>query len=221
MMSLAASAGIDVPEIRLVHRDELDGLPPDVWPAREEWAYAVRRFDRTGDREPVHIEDLAQVRNIYPEDKYAGNYETVAALVYRGHDLAALREFARRLAFTVLISNGDAHLKNWSLIYPDRRVPRLAPVYDLVSTACYVGDGEQLGLKFGGTRRFHEIGIRTFERLERRLGVPTAGLADHVREVVAQVNEHWPAHRHSLAASPAVLGTVDDSIVARSSSLLS
>ena len=36
MMSLAASVGIAVPPVRLVHRDELDGLPPDVWPSREE-----------------------------------------------------------------------------------------------------------------------------------------------------------------------------------------
>ncbi|MGQ0778449.1 MAG: HipA domain-containing protein [Pseudonocardiales bacterium] len=149
--ALSASAGITAPPVRLVHRDELDGLPPNVWPSREEWAYAVRRFDRTDDREPVHIEDLAQVRNVYPDYKYRGNYETVAALVYRGRDIAALREFARRLAFTVLISNGDAHLKNWSLIYPDGRIPRLAPAYDLVSTAFYLGNDEQLGLKFGGT----------------------------------------------------------------------
>lgn len=120
MMSLSASAGITVPPVRLVHRDELDGLPPNVWPGREEWAFAVRRFDRTDAREPVHIEDLAQVRNVYPDNKYQGNYETVAALVYRGRDISGLREFARRLAFTVLISNGDAHLKNWSLIYPRR-----------------------------------------------------------------------------------------------------
>jgi len=76
----------------------------------------------------VHIEDLAQVRNVYPENKYLGNYETVAALAYRGHDLNSLREFARRLAFTILIANDDAHLKNWSLIYTDPRVPCLAPV---------------------------------------------------------------------------------------------
>ena len=78
MMSLAASVGIAVPPVRLVHRDELDGLPPDVWTSREEWAYAIRRFDRDAHRDSVHIEDLAQVRNVYPEDKYLGNYETVA-----------------------------------------------------------------------------------------------------------------------------------------------
>jgi serine/threonine-protein kinase HipA len=40
----------------------------------EEWAYAVRRFDRAEGRVAVHIEDLAQVTNVYPEEKYRGNY---------------------------------------------------------------------------------------------------------------------------------------------------
>ena len=41
MMSLAAAAGIDVPEIRLVHRDEIQGLPSNVWPGTEKWAFAM------------------------------------------------------------------------------------------------------------------------------------------------------------------------------------
>jgi len=220
MMSLAASAGITVPPVRLVHRDELDGLPPNVWPGREEWAYAVRRFDRTDDREPVHIEDLAQVRNVYPDNKYRGNYETVAALVYRGHDITALREFARRLAFTVLISNGDAHLKNWSLIYPDGRIPQLAPAYDLESTAFYLVAGEQLGLKFSGMRRLDRISASTFERLERRLGAPTAELAGCVAELIEQTTKHWPEHREKLVANPALTASVEASIVAHSRSML-
>jgi serine/threonine-protein kinase HipA len=131
-----------------------------------------------------------------------------------------LQEFARRLTFTVLISNGDAHLKNWSLIYPDRRIPRLAPAYDLVSTAFYLGDGEQLGLKFGGTRRFGRITVSTFDRLENRLGASPANLADCVAQLVARVNEYWPAHEDKLTANPALLASVHDSIVARSRSVL-
>jgi len=112
---------------------------------------------------------------VYPEAKYQGTFETVAAIAYRGHDLRSLREFTRRLAFSVLVGNGDAHLKNWSLIYPDKRVPTLAPAYDIVSTPFYreSGDGhEDLGLKFAGTRRFDHVGPESFARLERRLGQP-------------------------------------------------
>lgn len=220
MMSLAASAGVEVPPVRLVHRDELDGLPPDVWTSREEWAYAIRRFDRDAHRDSVHIEDLAQVRHVYPEDKYCGNYETVAALAYRGRDLDGLREFARRLAFTVLIANGDAHLKNWSLIYTDPRVPGLAPAYDMVSTAYYVGERETLGLKFGGTRRFDKVSLWTFERLQERLRAPQAELAGCVAELINQVMLHWPEHRDHLAVNPELASSIESRIAAGRRSLL-
>ncbi|MGH3697748.1 MAG: type II toxin-antitoxin system HipA family toxin [Pseudonocardiaceae bacterium] len=213
MMSLASAIGIDVPEVRLVHRDMLDGLPPGVWPDNEEWAYAIRRFDRDDDRNLVHIEDLAQVRNFYPESKYNGNFETVAALVYRGRDLAALHEFARRLTFTILISNGDAHLKNWSLIYPDRRIPVLSPAYDLVCTAVYRNDEpEDLGLKFGGTRRFARINTQTFTRLEERLRAQGAQLAGIVAETVEQTRAHWPRCSALLNGNQRLQDTVHNSI---------
>jgi serine/threonine-protein kinase HipA len=49
-------------------------------------------------------------------------------------------EYTRRLVFSALIGNGDMHLKNWSLVYPDQRTPALAPAYDLVSTIPYMRD---------------------------------------------------------------------------------
>jgi serine/threonine-protein kinase HipA len=59
MMTLAGAVGIEVPEIRLVHRDEFVGLPERVW-SRQDYALAVRRFDRGPGREGIHIEDMAQ-----------------------------------------------------------------------------------------------------------------------------------------------------------------
>ncbi len=67
---------------------------------------------------------------------------------------------ARRLAFSLLIGNGDAHLKNWSLIYRDRRNPTLSPAYDFVSTAAYgtrSGQADDLGLRFDRTRRLPRL----------------------------------------------------------------
>jgi serine/threonine-protein kinase HipA len=193
-----------------MHRDELDGLPDRMWPNEEQWAYAVRRFDRSHDerRSPVHIEDFAQVRDKYPQDKYQSTFETVAAICYRGHDLDSLREAARRIAFSVVVGNGDAHLKNWSLIYPDRRVPSLSPAYDLVSTVPYAPDDEpeDLGLEFGGTKSFERVRLAAFDRLEaalgRRFGTTGAHLRDQAARTVEQVRAHWPRYEEHLAASP-------------------
>lgn len=212
MMSLAGASGLDVPEVRLLHRDELDGLPSRMWPNSEQWAYAVRRFDRTPDehRSPIHIEDFAQVRDVYPQDKYQSTFETVAAIAYRGHDRQSLREAARRIAFSMVVGNGDAHLKNWSLLYSDRRVPALSPAYDLVSTAPYApsDEPEDLGLKFGGSKVFERVRLTAFNRLEgaldHRFGTTDAHLRDEAEETVKQVRAHWAQYEGLLADSPAL-----------------
>lgn len=228
MMSLARSTGIEVPEIRLVHRDELEGLPSRMWPNTEEWAYAVRRFDRRMDesRSAVHIEDFAQVRDKYPQAKYEGTFETVAALAYRGRDLRALREVARRLAFSVMIGNGDAHLKNWSLIYPDRRIPTLSPAYDLVSTTQYrdaADDMEDLGLRFCGTKNFEAVRYSSFTqletRLDRRFGKIGGGLEDVAAQTARAVVDAWPEHRDHLSGNRELVTGISDWITERFKSM--
>lgn len=223
MMTLARAVGIDVPEIMLVPRDHVDArLPASVWPEHEEFAYAIRRFDRDERRGRVHIEDLAQVRNVYPEQKYNGNFETVASLIYRGRDTESLLEFTRRLAFSVLIANGDAHLKNWSLIYRDGRVPSLAPAYDLMSTAYYfIGERvEDLGLKFGGSKEFHRVTLATFRRLQERLGVRDVDLAECAATTVERTLAEWPRHAHLLDSAPRLQEAVGQSISMRSKTMM-
>jgi serine/threonine-protein kinase HipA len=223
MMSLAGAVGIDVPEVRLVPRELVDErLPGGVWPEHEEFAYAVRRFDRDERRGLVHIEDLAQVRNVYPEHKYDGNYETVANLIYRGRDTESLLEFTRRLTFSVLIANGDYHLKNWSLIYPDGRVPRLSPAYDLVSTAHYLAADrpEDLGLKFGGSKDFHRVRLGTFGRLQERLGVRDVDLAEVAAITVERTVAEWPRHASLLDAAPRLQEAIDQSIGMRGKTIM-
>ncbi|GAB3553423.1 serine/threonine-protein kinase HipA [Actinopolyspora lacussalsi] len=222
MMRLGAEAGIDVPEVLLVQREEIAGLPSNAWKSGENLAYAVRRFDRDEQRRLVHIEDFAQLRNTYPRQKYEGSYETVAFLAYRYRDLEALREFARRVAFNALISNGDAHLKNWSLIYRNTRIPNLAPAYDLVATEYYKesGEYEDMALKFGKTRRFDRITLDTFERLQRRLQAPRAGLPEVVAETVEKVRREWPRLAPLLDPNPELRDSIDVSITRRSTTLL-
>lgn len=223
MMRLAAAVGIDVPEVMLVPRAKLDALPAHAWTSPEDHAYAVRRFDRDDQRRPIHIEDFAQVRNVFPNQKYEGNFETVASLAHRRRDVGALQEFARRMTFNILISNGDAHLKNWSLIYRDSRIPALAPAYDLVSTAHYTsyhGDGEDMGLKFGKTRNFERVTLAAFDRLQRKLGEPDAGLPEIAEETVGRVRAEWPAVREDLEDCPDLRESIDDSITRHSTTLL-
>src|SRR5690606_31827552 len=139
MMSLAARLGMDVPELQLLDSEAIGGLPEGIG-RRKGPALAIRRFDRA-EGGPVHIEEFAQVFGVWPDDKHKrASARNIAAVigVEAGDEAAA--EFIRRLVFNTLIGNADMHLKNWSLIYPDRRTAALAPAYDFVSTIPYIPD---------------------------------------------------------------------------------
>lgn len=224
MMTLASKVGIDVPEHRLVPLDQLSQLPGQiVRQTREGLAYAVRRFDRPGGRRLVHIEDLAQVLGKFTPQKYEGNFETVASIAYRGRDEQSLYEFVRRLTLNILITNGDAHLKNWSLIYLDKRAPRLSPAYDIVSTGFYREQAhgeEDLGLRFARTRRFEAVSLFAFERLEGKLGADGLDLAGCARETVELVQDAWPSVASLLDPNAPLRDSIDASIAARTRSLL-
>ena len=70
----------------------------------------------------MHIEDFAQVFGVYREDKYKkASMRNIAAVIAAEGSDEDIREFIRRQTFSTLIGNGDMHLKNWSLIYPDQR----------------------------------------------------------------------------------------------------
>ena len=99
-------------------------------------------------------------------------------------------EFLRRLVFGVLIGNADMHLKNWSLIYPDRRSAALAPAYDFVSTIAYLPD-DRLALTFVDSKQFSSITNDQFERFAAKARLPTKLTLDTVHETVARFAETW------------------------------
>src|SRR3546814_742650 len=147
---LARRLGIDIPDVDLVPIDSIAGLPEGIH-RYGATAFAIRRFDRSPDG-PVHIEDFAQVFGVYAEDKYENaSYRSILSVLAIESDEESAVQFIRRLTYSVLIGNGDMHLKNWSLIYPDRRRPILAPAYDLLSTLPYTAD-EEAALKFHRSR---------------------------------------------------------------------
>lgn len=193
MMTLARAVGIDVPDVRLVATKDIERLPQDL-PEAFGRSLAVRRFDRPSAGERVQIEDFAQVFGVYPENKYRNaSYGSIARVLWLETGEAGVTEYTRRLVFNVLIGNADAHLKNWSLIYPDRRTPMLAPAYDLVATIPYIA-GDRLALSLGGTKAFAEVNLERFRRLAEKAGLPVRLVMQTARETVAHVRDLWPTH---------------------------
>jgi len=197
-MRWAEASGITIPEIQLIPVAEISGLPPEAVTVAGQTALAVRRFDRPLADRRVHIEDFAQILGLYPEQKYASyNYETLANLVYKLAGESGLDEFIRRLVFVVASGNGDAHLKNWSLIYPDGVNARLSPAYDFVSTIQYQAD-DLLALNLARSKRWQDVTRESFLRLARKIGEDETRMADRLEHAREDIMAAWNASRGDL-----------------------
>jgi len=109
-------------------------------------------------------------------------------------------EFLRRIAFMILSGNADAHVKNWSLTYPDGRRPRLAPAYDLVATIAYPGVGAGLALRLGEGDPL-EITASDLVAFAETCGMDVDEASSVLREFVARARTEWDGVR-SLAEMP-------------------
>jgi len=190
MLALARAVGIEVPHTELIDIRDIRGLPADAG-AMEGKVLAVQRFDRGAKGEAVHMEDFAQVFGLYPDDKYHHpSYANIAAVLWAETGEAGTYEFFRRLVFSVLIGNGDMHLKNWSLLYPDRRTPVLSPAYDFVATFPYIPN-DSLALSFGGSRSLNEIGTDQVRRFADTARLPASPLWTIVTDIIDRTVAAW------------------------------
>jgi serine/threonine-protein kinase HipA len=190
-MTWAGRAGLRVAEHELMPLSRLHGVPEPLLDGLTGSAFVTRRYDRTESDRRIHQEDFAQVLDVYPEKKYdAANHETIANIIFRLTGVEGLHEYLRRLVFVVLSGNGDAHLKNWSLYYPNDTRAELSPAYDLVATVQYLSR-EKLALNLAKSKSFEDVSIASFQRLARKIGVDEAGIADLVRSSVATTLDAW------------------------------
>jgi serine/threonine-protein kinase HipA len=115
--------------------------------------YVVKRFDRRDDGSKLQQEDFQQL--LQTDDKYSGSYERIANFIKRHSDVPGLdlvRLFERALLFYVL-GNGDAHLKNFSLLRREDVGYQLSPAYDIVNSRLVLpGEKEDICLSLQGKR---------------------------------------------------------------------
>jgi len=198
-MRLAALAGIDIPEIKLIELNKLDNLPQINLPD-ESLAFAIKRFDRESNTR-IHMEDFAQVLVKYPHEKYnSANYEQIGKVIYNfsGDGLADAQQFARRLLVNILLANGDAHLKNWSLLYQDQLTPRLSPAYDIVTTSVYINDEAKYALNLGKTKEWFSVTEDNFQYWADKSGIPWRAIKPHIDDTMDKVRTLWPEALNNL-----------------------
>ena len=111
--------------------------------------YITKRFDYRADGSKIRQDDFASIagkteRNSGSDFKYSGSYEDIAKLLKQNVSAwqVEMAKYFTLVVFNYLFSNGDAHLKNFSLQETDGGDYVLTPAYDLLNTAIHVNDGD-------------------------------------------------------------------------------
>jgi len=208
MMTMARLVGIDIPAIQLIDVNSITNLPAGIDSLGGN-AFAIERFDRLSDGSKVHIEDFAQVFNVYPHNKYKkASFRDIAEVVGIESSDEDISELVRRLTFNSLIGNSDMHLKNWSMMYPDRHNAALAPAYDFVSTTPYIPD-DNAALTVSRTKRFDGFSEDELSHLSARARLPERMVIESARETVELFRQHWNSEKHNLPLTQEVVTAVE------------
>ncbi len=192
-MRLAADAGLDVAS-----------AAPRTIGNRE--FLLVERYDRSasadGGIRRIHQEDFCQALAVPPELKYAGEggptLEDCFGLL-RSVSLRPALDVLKLLdavIFNLIVGNADAHGKNFSVLYHDSG-PRLAPLYDLLSTVSYPDLSPRLAMRIGKRATLEELDAEAWATFASgaTLGLPL------VRRRVAEMTESVAAKAEEAAAT--------------------
>ena len=194
---LCKALGLQTADADIITRAQAD-LPEHV-PFDE--ILAVQRFDHLPDGSRIHMEEFNQALGYAPRHKYGKGLQQDWPTMLRVLDRLSpqpvhdTREFLARTVAAILMGNTDAHLKNWALIYPDGRQPRLAPVYDCVCVASFF---EGTSPQQYAVNKAIDVAMRALSWDDMEALIKSAGLlraSRHVallKDVVAQAKADWP-----------------------------
>jgi serine/threonine-protein kinase HipA len=193
-LSIAKNAGLEVPEF---------------WLSEDQKRLVVERFDRR-DGAVLGFEDMVSLQGKQNADKYDGSIESVAKAIRlnasAAHVQSSLAALFASVALSVMLRNGDAHLKNFGLLYtsPTSSDCRLSPVYDIVTTTLYL-PRDRMALSLARERGWptDEILLK-FARYVCAVSSPDAALA-RIAEAITdyaptQAEPTW--HRQKQALAP-------------------
>ena len=142
----------------------------------------LTRFDLKPDNAGYYgFEDFCVLNGFAAEQKYDASYESICkrikTFVSPEHIPAALQQFFKTLVLSCIVKNGDAHLKNFGVLYDHSEgVVSLAPCYDVVCTTAY-HPADSLALLLGGSKRWPQ----------QKMLVKFAGLHCNIPEARAKI----------------------------------
>jgi serine/threonine-protein kinase HipA len=189
-LRVAERCGLEVPYFQLAQ----DGA-----------ALVIDRFDLRADGTYRGFEDFCVLNAKRTDQKYSGSYETSILKRFEenansAHVHADLEKLFTLIALNCALRNGDAHLKNFGIVYDNvLGEARLAPVYDLVTTAAYMPK-DSMALTLSGSTRWpamkmlQQIGESRASCTPARVRQIFAKIADAISETTTEVRAYIKDH---------------------------
>jgi len=182
-MNLAAKVGLPVPVANIV---SIGNQP----------VYMVERYDRkhagTGMIERLHQEDFCQALGIAPEMKYekegGPGFQDCFQLVeeWSSEPLLDIQLLLNWSLFNFIVGNADAHGKNLSFLYRDG-VVRLAPFYDIISTAVYERINNKFAMKMGGQSDPRYLQSSDLKHFADEIGIDIRMVKSSLKQMIQRV----------------------------------
>lgn len=166
--------------------------------------FIMRRFDVALDNEAIGFEDMCSLQALGTARKYSSSYERVAKSISNfvsGDRLMEAREqFFATLVLSVMVRNGDAHLKNYGVLYntPQSDV-WLAPVYDVVTTTVYIKN-DVPALTLAGTKKWwtrkmmEQFAVAHLSLSKAKIAAVFSRMAEAVTETRAKIPDYITHH---------------------------
>lgn len=196
--------------MRLAAAVGLDAAPVELRTAEGRPFLLVGRYDRRRDESGIvrrlHQEDFCQALGVPPETKYASEggptFKECFDLVRRvsarpAVDVLKLLDAA---IFNLIVGNADAHGKNFSILYGEDG-PRLAPLYDLLSTIAYPELAPKMAMRLGKRATLQEMDADGWKAFAKEAGVGWPLLRRRVGELGTEIIAHTGNVGEELGAS--------------------
>jgi serine/threonine-protein kinase HipA len=203
-MQAARAAGIATARVRL---------------SRDRHILLIERFDRTPEGAYLGLEDFCVLNALRSHGRYEGSYELIAKRIGQfiapEGQSAALEQLFATVALCCAVENGDAHLKNFAVLYDNAQAPvRLAPAYDLVSTTIYRAR-DVMALELGGSKAFPErnrliaFGRQACGLSSSRVANVLENVGEGVNVARSQIRKYTREHRDFAKAGEHLLAVME------------
>jgi len=117
-------------------------VTPKFWLSASKKLFVMEKFTYIKNSDAFYgFEEFCVLFGFNKEKKYKGSYEKIAKAIHQisTNQKEDLTQFFKMIVMSYLLKNGDAHLKNFGMLYTaDKKERFLAPAYDVVNTVIYL-----------------------------------------------------------------------------------